>query len=167
MKTLSILRHAKSSWKDVSTDDHDRPLAGRGRRDIPLMAGQLASLPTLPDLVLCSTALRARDTAVGVMAAAGCDAEIRLQRRLYLAAPATWRTAVAELGSAFGHVLLVGHNPGLEELVAELAGEHCDFPTAALARVELSLDSWAGFAEGGRGDLAGVWRPRELATRLG
>jgi len=167
VKTLSILRHAKSSWKDVSIDDHDRPLASRGRRDLPLMAGQVAGLTPPPDLVLSSTALRARDTAVGVLAAAGCEAEIRLQRRLYLAAPATWLAAVGELPAEVGHVLVVGHNPGLEELLARLVGEHSELPTCALARVELALEAWPELAGGCRGELAGLWRPRELASRPG
>jgi len=146
-------------------DDHDRPLAPRGLRDIPVIGGQLAA--AAPDLALCSTALRARDTAVAVLAAASCEVEIRLQRRLYLASPSAWREALAEVPDGFGHVLVVGHNPGLEELLAELVGEHHELPTAALARVDLPLTSWAGIASGARGDLAGLWTPRELQARLG
>jgi phosphohistidine phosphatase len=164
MKRLSILRHAKSSWKDVADEDHDRPLAGRGQRDIPVIAGQLAKLAPPPDLVLCSTARRARDTAVAVLAAADCDAEVRMQRRLYLASPATWRAALAELPSEVGHALVVGHNPGLEELLAELAGEREELPTAAMARVELAIESWSELVQGARGELVGVWRPRELSA---
>ena len=167
MKRLSILRHAKSSWKDVSADDHDRPLAGRGDRDVPVIAGQLANLAPPPDVVLCSTARRARDTAVAVLEAADCDAEIRMQRRLYLASPATWRAALAELPAEVDHALLVGHNPGLEELLAELAGEHQELPTAALARIELQVGSWPELAQGARGELIGVWRPRELSASRG
>jgi len=167
MKRLSILRHAKSSWKDVAADDHDRPLAGRGERDVPVMAGQLTRLGPAPDLVLCSTARRARDTAVGVLAAADCDAEIRLQRRLYLAAPATWREALAELPPEVEHALVVGHNPGLEELLADISGQHEGLPTAALARVELEIASWSELRDGARGTLVGVWRPRELLAGSG
>jgi phosphohistidine phosphatase len=167
MKRLSILRHAKSSWKDVADDDHDRPLAPRGLRDVPVIGGQLASKAPPPELTLCSTAVRARDTAVGVLAAASCDAEIRLQRRLYLASPSAWREALAAVPDELGHVLVVGHNPGLEELLAELVGEHHELPTAALARVELPLESWSGIEAGVRGELVGLWRPRELQARLG
>jgi phosphohistidine phosphatase len=167
MKQLSILRHAKSSWKDVAADDHDRPLAGRGERDIPRIAGRLASLAPPPDLVLCSTARRARDTAVAVLAAADCDAEIRMQRRLYLASPLAWREALSELPAEVGHVLLVGHNPGLEDLLAELVGEHEDLPTAALARIGLEVAGWPELVQGARGTLVGVWRPRELSSDAG
>jgi len=164
MRLLSILRHAKSSWKDVAADDHDRPLTSRGERDVPVIAGRVAGLAPPPDVALCSTARRARDTAVGVLAAADCDAEIRLQRRLYLASPATWRAALAELPAGVEHALVVGHNPGLEELLQELVGQHEDLPTAALARVELEIPDWSALAGGARGTLVGVWRPRELSS---
>lgn len=175
MKTLLLLRHAKSSWEDRSLSDHDRPLNPRGERDAPRMGRLLRDEGSWPDLVLCSTARRARRTARLLLARADDDApdddtpddatDIRYLSELYLAEPEDYLAAVRRAGGEAKSVLVVGHNPGLEMLLQRLTGEWHRLPTAALARVELAIDSWGELEdlEEGRGALAGLWLPKELS----
>lgn len=162
MKTLLVLRHAKSSWADESLDDHDRPLNRRGERAAPLMGRWAAAHDAVPDVVLCSTAVRARRTAELFLEAAGLDCRVTLLPALYLADPGTYLAALRELPPAVGRAMVVGHNPGLEDLVAGLTGRHERMPTAALAAVELALDDWAHLPDAARGSLRALWRPKEI-----
>jgi phosphohistidine phosphatase len=162
MKTLLLMRHAKSSWKDADLDDHDRPLNKRGRQDAPRMGKLLREHNALPNLVLCSTARRARKTAAKVLLAAGSDAIIELRPELYEAAPAA---CMAVLNGAYHDapcILLIGHNPCFEELLARLAGRHQPFPTAAIARIEFDLSSWRDLTLDTPGRLVNLWQPRDL-----
>src|SRR5688572_5475639 len=115
MKTLLVLRHAKSSWKETALDDHERPLNKRGRRDGPRMGKLIREHGLTPDVIISSDAVRARLTAEAVAAAAGYSREIRLEEALYAASPAdilaVLRTATT---TTAGTVMIVGHNPGLE-----------------------------------------------------
>jgi len=163
VKTLLILRHAKSSWDDSSLDDHERPLNVRGERDAPRI-GQLARNERLPvELIISSDALRARLTAQAMADATGYRGQILLDPRLYHASVAE---IIAVLRSAVEHdvaaVMIVGHNPGLEDLVARLTGEAEGLPTAALAQIALPIDRWPDLTSSTRGTLVGVWRPKEL-----
>lgn len=162
MKTLLILRHAKSSWKQPALDDHDRPLSPRGARDAPRMGALLRRRGLTPDLIVSSTAVRARTTANRVADRSGCGGGVRLDRRLYLARPETIAAVAGDLGGGATRLLVVGHNPGLEELVARLTGAAEILPTAALAQVRLPIDAWSGLSTSTRGALVGLWRPREL-----
>jgi phosphohistidine phosphatase len=162
VKLLSILRHAKSSWKDSSLEDHDRPLNKRGTRDAPRMGELIRKRDLVPDTILSSTARRARDTALAVAAAAGFPDEVRFARSLYGASPDTWLDVLRELPDTTRHALIVGHNPTLEELVALLVGEAHTMPTAALAVVELPIERWRDLDPIPRGSLRGLWRPRDL-----
>ena len=161
MKTLLVLRHAKSSWKHGGIGDHDRPLNKRGKRDAPRMGQLIADEDIVPDLVLSSTAKRARTTARRAAQAAGYEGEIELRDALYLAAAGEYIEAVAGVSDAVERVMVVGHNPGMEALVAVLTGSVGHFPTAALALVELSIDEWPQIYEA-HGRLVHFWRPREL-----
>jgi phosphohistidine phosphatase len=162
VKLLSILRHAKSSWKDSTLDDHDRPLNKRGARDAPRMAELIREQGLVPDAILSSTARRARETALAVAEAAGFPDEVRFARDLYGASPDTWVRVLRDLPDSTAHTLIVGHNPALEELVALLLGETHLMPTAALAVVELPIESWRQLEPVPRGSLRALWRPREL-----
>lgn len=174
MKTLLLLRHAKSSWEDRSLSDHDRPLNPRGERDAPRMGQLLRDEGLWPDLILCSTARRTRRTARLLLASADDDSEpdtpdeeteIRYLSELYLAEPEDYLAAVRRAGGEAKSVLVLGHNPGLEMLVQHLTGEWHRLPTAALARVDVPIDAWRELEdlEAGGGTLAGLWRPKELA----
>ena len=161
MKTLLILRHAKSSWDDPALDDHERPLNARGEKDAPRI-GRLARDERLaPELILSSDALRAHLTAAAMADATG--GQILLDPRLYHANAAEILTV---LRSVVLHnvatVMIVGHNPGLEELIALLTGEREPFPTAALAQITLPIERWSALDTAIRGTLIGLWRPKEL-----
>jgi phosphohistidine phosphatase len=162
MKTLLLLRHAKSSWKDADLDDHDRPLNKRGKRDAPRMGQLLREEKLVPDLLLSSTAKRARKTAEHVIAESGYRGETRITGDLYLVAGTKLREVVAGLPEPHEKVLLIGHNPGFEELLESLVGAYTPLSTAALAHVELMIDQWAQLAERPAAHLVKVWQPREL-----
>jgi phosphohistidine phosphatase len=162
MKTLLILRHAKSSWKDPSLQDHDRPLNKRGKRDAPRMGRFMRHEDLVPDVVLCSTAVRARSTARLALEAADGAAEILLTQELYLAPPSEYVRLLGELDDAFERAMIVGHNPGVEDLVTLLTGDEETMPTAALARVGLAIARWRDLTPAPVHLLLGFWRPKEL-----
>ena len=163
MKVLLVLRHAKSSWDDGRLTDHERPLNPRGQRDAPRIGQLLRDEQLIPDVIISSDAVRARMTAEAVADAAGYTSAIQFAPRLYAAAP---EDIVAVLQTtpktSTRMVMIVGHNPGFEEFVAELTGEQHDFPTAALAHIVLPIDRWRDLTLATRGALAGLWRPKEL-----
>jgi phosphohistidine phosphatase len=163
MKTLLILRHAKSSWEDASLDDRERPLNKRGRRDAPRIGDLIRQQEVPPDTIVTSDALRARTTAETVAEAAAYSGKIVVDRRLYLAGPADIVDVLRTLREPeAGTVMIVGHNPGLEELVAQLTGEEQRLPTAALAQIALPIDRWSDLTTATRGTLLALWRPKEL-----
>ncbi len=162
MKTLLVLRHAKSSWNDSALDDHERPLNERGLRDAPRMGALLREHGLRPDVVLSSDAVRARLTAEAVAEAARYAGEVLLDPRLYMACPADILSLLPTVRENAETVMIVGHNPGLEQLVEQLTGEREDLPTAALAQIELPIDLWRDLTLTIRGTLVGLWRPGDL-----
>ena len=162
MKTLLVLRHAKSSWNDPALDDHERPLNKRGRRDAPRMGELVREYGLIPDVIISSNAARARLTAEAVAEAARYAGEILLDPRLYLACPADILSLLTAVRENAGTVMIIGHNPGLEELVEQLTGERQDLPTATLAQIRLPIDQWCDLKLSTRGTLVGLWRPEEL-----
>lgn len=163
MKTLLLLRHGKSSWSDDSLADHDRPLKKRGRRAAQQMGRLLAALQLVPDLVLTSTALRARDTAVLMADTAGYRGAISAIAELYHAEPAAYVEVVSHISTEPDAILVVGHNPGMEEWLRQLVESQHEMPTAALAQIELPVESWGEVAQETRGTLRGLWVPKEVA----
>lgn len=162
MKTLLLLRHAKSSWKDADLDDHDRPLNKRGKRDARRIGQLLADENLLPDLIVASTATRARKTGEHVIAESGYRGETRFTGQLYMADADRLRGVLAALAEPLGRVLVIGHNPGLEELLEALVGTYAPLSTAALAHVELEIEHWPQMAGQPPARLVSVWQPREL-----
>jgi len=162
MKTLYVMRHAKSSWKDASLADHDRPLNKRGRRAAPRMGAYLAGLGDLPERIVSSTAVRARATAEAVRAALGEGVGLREDDRLYLAGVRDILGIVSETEDSVGRLMVVGHNPGLESLVESLAGEFVRMPTCAVAVIDLGEVRWRALGPGTRGTLRAVYCPREI-----
>jgi phosphohistidine phosphatase len=163
MKSLLVLRHAKSSWDNARLADHDRPLNDRGQKDAPRMGRLLRAEGLVPDLILSSSAERALATAEAVAVAAGYDNEIVITRSLYHADVDTCLELLAELPDEVNRVMLVGHNPTWEMLVESLTGEMELMPTAAAALIELPLASWQDLSESTVGKLVDLWRPRELS----
>ncbi len=163
MKTVLILRHAKSSWREAGLADHERPLNKRGKRDAPRMGRLLREEDLVPDLIISSSAVRARKTAQLVIEASGYDGELRLARELYAAEPEAYLEVLQILPETVTSVMVVGHNPGLEELLELLSGDWQRLPTAALAQVALELDAWQDLSEETQGNLVNLWLPRQLA----
>jgi phosphohistidine phosphatase len=162
MKTLLILRHAKSSWDEPHLSDHDRPLSKRGKLDAPRMGQLLCEEGLVPDLILSSTACRARATAKSVAGTCGYEKDIQFSRDLFHADVETYLWILEEIPEEAGCVMIVGHNPGMEELLDFLTGESEWLPTAALAQVELPIQCWRDIDEDVEGELIRIWRPREL-----
>jgi len=163
MKTLLILRHAKSSWGHSNLDDHDRPLNARGQRDAPRMGQLLQTEGLVPELLLSSTAERARTTAQQVAEGCGYPSDkIVLTADLYHPLPDDCLAVLRQHGEPHQRVLLVAHNPGLEELVEQLTGEAHRLPTAALVQIALPIETWQDLRPTTRGTLINLWRPKEL-----
>jgi phosphohistidine phosphatase len=161
MKTLLIMRHAKSSWKQADLADDQRPLNKRGQRDAPRMGQRLRKADLVPQAILSSTALRARQTAQAVAETSGFDGEIQFDASLYAAPAEAYLAALRTLAPDIPIAMLVGHNPGVDELVQELTGEDEHMPTGAVARVELSIERWADLSAETEGQLETILRPRE------
>jgi phosphohistidine phosphatase len=168
MKRVYLLRHAKSSWKDDSLADRDRPLAGRGKRAAKAMARHLEAEGTRPDLVLCSPARRTRETLERIEVAFGDRVEATLDEALYAASEPELLARLKALPEEVGSVMLIGHNPGLEELALALASEGAGlermrekYPTAALATIDLPARQWRTVRRGS-GELVGYVRPKDL-----
>lgn len=160
MKTLLILRHAKSSWGDPELPDHDRPLAKRGKRDAPRVGQLLRKEGLTPDLILSSTAKRACKTAEAVAEESGYEGEIELCGEFYPGAPEDYVAVLRRLPDEERRVMVVGHNPGLEELLETLTGETAALPTAALAQLALPIEHWKDLDEKIEGKLVDLWLPR-------
>jgi phosphohistidine phosphatase len=163
MKTLLILRHAKSSWKHTELPDFDRPLNKRGKHDAPRMGELLRQADLLPDLILSSSAQRARQTTQAVVDSSGYGGEVRWLDSLYAAPPESYLEALRGLDDSLQRVMVVGHNPGLEELLEQLTGAAGPLPTAALAQVMLPIQGWSQLDEDVSGELVQIWQPRQLS----
>jgi phosphohistidine phosphatase len=161
VKTLLLMRHAKSSWDNASLRDFDRPLAERGRRDAPRMAQALVALDSAPDFIVSSPAARARETIEAIIREGQLAAPLEFNEGIYDATPAALMHIVRRLPDAHRRVLMVGHNPGFEDLLARLTGERGRMPTAALACIEFQVDRWDDI-ENGQGKLVWLLTPKQL-----
>lgn len=157
MKTLLLARHAKSDWGDPAVRDHDRPLNARGLRDAPAMASRLVAEGVRPQLIVSSMALRARTTADEY--AAAFHLEVADEPALYAASARTILSVAAALPDDVETAMLVGHNPGMTDAVADLTGEDLDFPTCAVAECAVDVDSWSELIERS-GRLVALRTPR-------
>jgi phosphohistidine phosphatase len=167
MRTLYLLRHAKSSWDDPALPDRKRPLAPRGRRDAKRIAKHLLRLGIDPELVLCSAAERTRETLALVRPALPRSA-VSLEDDLYGASSGRLLERLRIVPEDVGSVMLIGHNPGLEDLAVGLAAAgpelerlKAKFPTAALATLTLERTTWSELKEGD-GELVAYVVPKEL-----
>ena len=145
MKRLSLLCHAKSSWKQPELADIERPLNARGKRDAPVMGERLAAAGFRPDLLVTSPARRAARTASRIARAIGYPEDaIRIDREVYFADAAELLRRVRALPPELGHVAIVGHNPSLTEIANTLAGAAiANVPTCGVVRLELDVDAWS------------------------
>jgi phosphohistidine phosphatase len=145
MKRLFLLRHAKSSWSAAALRDIDRPLNKRGKRDAPEMARRLAGRKHHPQQIVSSTAVRAMATATVFADALGLDgANLVPEDRLYGAGAIEMMDVIHRLDDALPRVMIVGHNPGMTDLVGLLGGVSIDnVPTCAVAEISFDTDHWA------------------------
>lgn len=162
MKTALILRHAKSSWDNMHQADHERPLNARGQRDAPRIGQLILQQQLTPDTIIASTAQRARETAEAVATTCQFQGDILYDDNLYLAPPEVYVNLLQAMSDDSQTVLLVGHNPGMEDLVSRLSGQPVTMPTAALAHLQWSIESWQQFEDTSSANLADFWIPREL-----
>lgn len=170
MKTIYLLRHAKSSWGDPTLADFDRPLNKRGKRAAENMAAYLAAGKLRPDLVLCSAAKRTVSTLKRVQSQFGGDLPAVIDEALYHADASLWIRRLRALNNDVGAVMIVGHNPGAEELAHILTGSGdkeaysrmaVKFPTGALAVFQSDISSWREIGHDGANLLCFVC-PRDL-----
>jgi phosphohistidine phosphatase len=144
MKTLYLVRHAKSSRDDPTLPDKERPLNKRGMRDAPNMGERLAKRDVKPDLILSSPAIRALATAEIMAKQLGCEVkDIVVDNRLYAASDDDLLAVIRELGDKPKRVMLFGHNPGLAELAQRLSSKITDMPTCAVAEFAFDTKSWS------------------------
>ncbi len=162
MKTLLIMRHAKSSWTDTDIEDHERPLNKRGKRDAASMGKHLHAQNLLPDCIVGSPARRVRQTIDRLMETSGYRGEVDLYPDLYLAAPEAYLSVLEELDDTIQRPLIMGHNPGLEELLGQLTETQDSLPTGAVAQVELPVEHWADLKSNPDGRLVNLWSPKTL-----
>ncbi|WP_448006384.1 SixA phosphatase family protein [Agromyces bauzanensis] len=149
MKTLVLVRHAKSSWDHPGLADHERPLNDRGRRDAPRMGRRLASFGLEPDLILSSTAVRALTTAELIVESLGLDADrIVADERLYATSVDGLLGVIGELDPSVGTAFVVGHNPEMTSLVHRFTDEIGQLPTCAAAEFRFEADAWDELDEG-------------------
>ncbi|HXU08123.1 MAG TPA: histidine phosphatase family protein [Blastocatellia bacterium] len=161
MKTLLLLRHAKSDWGDSSLRDFDRPLAERGERDAPRIGKALRKRGVTPDVIVASPAARAKATVQAAMKAAKVELNVTFDESIYGASAAELMKIIRRLPDTSGCALLVGHNPGFEDLVGRLTGSHERMPTAALACIEFQIEHWND-VDDGKGKLVWLLTPKRL-----
>ncbi len=161
MRVLYLLRHAKSSWNDPTLRDFDRPLKKRGR-EAAERVGQRIGLETLSNpLVICSPAVRTSETAEVVLANANLQVEPRFDERIYEASLRELVEIVTEIPDDNEVAIMIGHNPGFEELLSFLTGDHRRMPTCALAKIRFGKVSWTE-VRAGEGSLEWFIAPKEL-----
>ena len=176
MKTLTLLRHAKSGWDDPVARDFDRPLNTKGRRAAVAVGQHLRDAGLAFDRVVSSPAVRCIDTLDGVWEGYGRILHPNWDRRIYLASGATLLDVVQDQPDASANLLFCGHNPGLEDLILALVPDHADerlrdeveekLPTGSVAQIEFAVDRWSE-VRANAGHLARFVRPRDLDPSLG
>ena len=170
MLTLSLLRHAKSSWDDPSIEDFDRPLNERGAEAAPRMGRFLARNAVLPELVLCSTSLRTRQTLDLVLPHLQPAPSVAYEDAIYLALASVLLQRLRKVAGKVAHVMIVAHDPGLHQLATELAGSGDPallealarkFPTGGLAVIDFEAQAWSK-VRAGAGRLRIFVAPKQL-----
>jgi len=162
MKTLLILRHAKSSWTFAELSDHDRPLNNRGKRDAPRIGRKLLKEGLIPQIIISSSAIRAYSTAEKVAKAFGYEGEIVVDSSLYGSGYTAYLNVLGIQNDRLDIIMLVGHNPDSEQLLEILTGKMVTMPTCTVACVKLFLRNWKELNAQTKGELVSIWSPKEL-----
>ena len=162
MKTLLLMRHAKSSWGNPSLNDHDRPLNKRGESACRLMGSFISQQGLIPDQIISSTAVRAKDTVLGLLENLSIEGDVTNTRELYHADVDTMLKQLQTLSDEIDVVMLVGHNPGMDEFLDLICDEQEHMPTAAIAEIEFDISSWQGLTDQTSGEMKNLWKPKEI-----
>lgn len=162
MKNLLLMRHAKSSWKDDSLEDHERPLKKRGRKDAKRIAKVIHKNDLVPDLILSSSAVRSRETVDIVVKTLDYKNPVAFSDELYMGEPQDFIDVLCNLSQEHDTVMIVGHNPGLEAYLQIIDGEIESVPTAGLGYLVLAINDWKEISLDTMGDLIGFWKPKGL-----
>jgi phosphohistidine phosphatase len=162
LRRLIVLRHAKSAWDTDAPTDHARPLNGRGRRDAPRVGKALSELGWIPDRVYCSDAQRTRETWALVKGALTGVKRVRYSASLFHASIGAVRRLVVDTKERHQTVMVIGHNPGWEEVVLSLSGEHVTLTTCNAALLDIEADDWASAIARDDWRLVDVIRPKDL-----
>lgn len=169
MKTLILMRHAKSSWNADDRADHDRTLSSRGRDAAPKMGQWLKRQMLRPEMLLCSTAARVSETYALIRPSLPADTPVLEKKKLYMALPREILAEIAKVGADIGTLMVIGHNPGIGSLAHWLAGQGEkqdlarigeEFPTAAIAVIDFDVDSWRD-VDGEAGTLRHFATPKD------
>jgi len=176
LKILGLFRHAKSDWHDPRARDFDRPLNERGKKGAAVMGRHIRDHGAAWDRIIASPAIRCAETIEIACEAAGRPVAVNWDRRIYLASSATLIDLLRETEGDPRSILMVGHNPGLEDLIFDLVPDdgssplrdvvEVKFPTAAFAVLELNIDRWADLTDK-CGKLVHLTRPRDIDPELG
>ena len=162
MKNLLIMRHAKSSRADHSLTDFDRPLNPRGEQNAPEMGSWLRDQKLTPDLIIASSAVRTQQTADLVRSQFDPVPEVIATRQLYLAPPQAYFQAILEFAGDVQTLLMLGHNPGIEQLVYNLSNRYESIPTATIAWFQFDSNQWREIRYPDLVALQAIWRPKEV-----
>ncbi|MDA8744676.1 histidine phosphatase family protein [Rubripirellula amarantea] len=161
-RQILLMRHAKSDWGDRSLSDHERPLNLRGLHDAPRMAHWLATNDLIPDLILCSTAVRARETVDLMMKCWSGSTKLVHLSDLYLAVPETIIEIIAQNGDGACRVMVMAHNPGISAAVGAMTQHFHQMPTAAVAVIDVQCEAWRDLKADGKSVLMLEMRPKAL-----
>ena len=162
MKTLLLMRHAKSSWGNPTLSDHDRPLNKRGEGACRLMGTFLNEQNLIPDEIISSTAVRARKTVTGLLENLAFENQVAYTRDLYHADVDTMLEQLRPLPDEVEIVMLVGHNPGMDDFLDVICDEPEHMPTAAVAEIEFDISGWDELSLDTPGELRNLWVPKEI-----
>lgn len=163
MKTLILMRHAKSSWKHPELKDHERGLNKRGKKEAPQMGTLLKDNELVPQRILTSTAERSRMTAQAVVEAMHYTGDVSYLDTLYMAEPEIYLELLSLMPDEVERILVIGHNPGLEGLLQILSGRVESLPTSAVAYLSLPIRSWKEVRDHEEaGELVALWTPHDV-----
>jgi phosphohistidine phosphatase len=162
MKTLLLMRHAKSSWDDPTVRDHDRPLNTRGKEDAPRMGTLLNEQDLLPDVILCSSARRARGTVKHLLNTLHFEGAPDFRTDLYHADTDEYILLLNQQTNKAERVMIVGHNPEMNAALYHFTGQHEHVPTAGVAVIDFAIDDWGELDQDTEGSLRVFWKPRDV-----
>ncbi len=163
-KILLLVRHGKSSWKDTGISDQDRPLSKKGMKDATKMGKIIKALSLIPDIIISSSAKRATDTATYISEFCGYNKQIEIDPSLYLSDSRSYINTISTISNSHNRVLIVGHNPTLEELVEVLTKRIEKIPTCALVHININIPEWQLIANIGKYDaiIVNIWKPKKI-----